>query len=104
MPGGDRTGPVGEGPLTGRRLGVCLSGDKHIYGRGMFYGRNSGRRNGQGRRFGNIKYGWRDYNSEDLKQEVYEELSFLKETASVLEERLNNIEKSLDTLNQNNDD
>lgn len=23
MPGGDRTGPLGEGPMTGRGLGIC---------------------------------------------------------------------------------
>lgn len=23
MPGGDRTGPLGQGPLTGRRMGFC---------------------------------------------------------------------------------
>lgn len=26
MPGGDRTGPLGEGPLTGRRRGFCGRG------------------------------------------------------------------------------
>lgn len=26
MPGGDRTGPMGEGPATGRRLGDCVPG------------------------------------------------------------------------------
>lgn len=27
MPGGDRTGPYGEGPITGRRMGYCVGND-----------------------------------------------------------------------------
>ena len=23
MPGGDKTGPIGEGPMTGRQMGCC---------------------------------------------------------------------------------
>lgn len=40
MPGMDRTGPLGQGPLTGRGLGLC--------GRGLGFGRGMGR--GFGRR------------------------------------------------------
>ena len=36
MPGGDRTGPLGEGQLTGRGLGPC--------GRGLARGRGMGYR------------------------------------------------------------
>ena len=27
MPGGDRKGPMGEGPMTGRGLGLCAGND-----------------------------------------------------------------------------
>ena len=46
MPGLDRTGPSGEGPLTGRGLGPC--------GRGLAFRRGSGR--GQGRSFARAGY------------------------------------------------
>lgn len=36
MPGGDGTGPLGQGPLTGRGLGPC--------GRGLAFGRRFRRR------------------------------------------------------------
>ena len=44
MPGFDRTGPRGEGPMTGRGLGPC--------GRGLGFRRGFGRRFGRGRGFG----------------------------------------------------
>ena len=50
MPGGDRTGPEGMGPMTGRRLGFCtrtepISGS---FTGGFSRGRGSGRRRGFG--------------------------------------------------------
>lgn len=60
MPGGDRTGPWGRGPRTGRAMGFCADypgpgymssggfGGRRFFGRG--YGRGRGR--GFGRGFG----------------------------------------------------
>ena len=53
MPQGDRTGPNGQGPMTGRGLGFCSGSNTPGYmnsgfGRGM--GRGQGR--GHGRGFG----------------------------------------------------
>ena len=67
MPGGDRTGPMGAGPQTGRGMGICAGffgpgyanpsrgiGRMMRGGRGM--GRGMGRgRGGSGRGFGR---GW----------------------------------------------
>ncbi|MBN1293456.1 MAG: DUF5320 domain-containing protein [Candidatus Latescibacteria bacterium] len=60
MPGGDRTGPLGMGPMTGRAAGFCagynVPGYMNPYGgRGMGYGRMMGGRGGgfgRGRGFG----------------------------------------------------
>ena len=41
MPGMDGTGPLGQGPLTGRGLGPCGAGFRRGFGRGM--GRGLGR-------------------------------------------------------------
>ena len=43
MPGGDRTGPAGMGPMTGRAAGFCagypvLGYMNHVVGRAGFYG------------------------------------------------------------------
>ena len=44
MPGQDRTGPSGQGPLTGRGLGACGEGTS----RGLGIGRGLGRGRGFG--------------------------------------------------------
>jgi hypothetical protein len=57
MPKGDRTGPEGQGPKTGRKLGHCSGSDEpeSVPGRGEGRGTGRGRRmngepgSGQGR-------------------------------------------------------
>ena len=60
MPGGDRTGPLGMGPRTGRGAGYCSGSDAPGFvagggyrGRGIGYGRGCGFGRGGGR-------GWRN--------------------------------------------
>lgn len=56
MPGGDRTGPRGQGSMTGRGLGYCAgyegpgftAGPGYGRGWGMGYGRGYGRGRGMG--------------------------------------------------------
>lgn len=52
MPGGDRTGPTGMGPMTGRRAGFCAgSGVPGFLNRGFgLFGRGRGGGSGRGRR------------------------------------------------------
>ena len=63
MPAGDRTGPRGLGPMSGRGLGCCAGypapgymypGGRGSLGRGLGFGRRPGRgfRRGTGRGFG----------------------------------------------------
>jgi len=57
MPGGDRTGPMGMGPRTGRGVGYCAGYNTSGYaepmpGRGMGRGFVRGRGFGGGRGFG----------------------------------------------------
>lgn len=60
MPGGDRTGPWGDGPMTGRATGYCtgysVPNPVCAYGRG--FGRGWGRGYGRGRCLGR---GWYAY-------------------------------------------
>jgi len=73
MPSGDRTGPMGQGPMTGRASGYCTGNDTPGFadgfgggrGRGYGFGRGRGRGWGFGRGFGGGRgpgggrfYGW----------------------------------------------
>ena len=48
MPRGDGTGPMGQGPLTGRKMGQCGGGQGMGMGQGRGLGRGMGRGAGQG--------------------------------------------------------
>lgn len=50
MPRGDRTGPVGNGQMTGRQMGYCAGYDVPGYAQGGVFGCGMGR--GRGRAFG----------------------------------------------------
>ena len=65
MPRGDRTGPMGQGPMTGRRMGYCTGADVPGYastpGRGMGFGGGGGWGGGRGHRnmfYATGLYGW----------------------------------------------
>lgn len=97
MPAGDRTGPVGTGPMTGRRMGYCAGQSAPGYvsggGRGGRGGRCGGGR-GFGRGFGRGAV----YNPapafvpEEEKALVARQLEALQAQAAQLEERLRSLE------------
>lgn len=100
MPGGDRTGPYGEGSLTGRRMGYCAGYDHPGYmnvppgwGRGYGPGFRGYRGRGPGlgfrHRYGN--YSWRDYGDVSEKTLIENEIRVLKDQLSALEDRLSKI-------------
>ena len=105
MPGGDRTGPSGQGPLTGRRMGYCVGEDRpgYMYNSGYGYGRGWGRGLGFGRGFRHgygqgrgIGYG--NFYQESIpdvseKTLLENEIKILKEQLSSLENRLTGMEK-----------
>jgi hypothetical protein len=95
MPGGDRTGPLGQGPMTGRRMGFCSGNEFAGYATGAFgRGLARGFRGGQGRRggfyrFANFGFG---QNTEDAKQNrkksIEDEIDYLKNQINGLEAEL----------------
>ncbi len=85
MPRGDKTGPQGMGPMTGRGLGACSSGLKRGLGVAVGLGLGLGLRRGF-RRFWNV-----EKSSES-------ELSVLKSQASILEEDLAIIKNKINDL------
>ena len=105
MPGGDRTGPEGYGPRTGRGLGYCSGYNSPGFAKGVPRG---GR--GFGRSFGRGRYWRRDYYYPDpyYKREQYrpayteptkdEEKRYLEDTIKALEEDLKEMKERLNTL------
>lgn len=86
MPRLDKTGPMGQGPLTGRGMGPC--------GGGSTYGfRGLGRRLGRG-------FGWRNLKGYYPAQTATkkEEAEMLSEEAELLEEELKNVKSRLAQL------
>jgi len=90
MPYGNRTGPEGKGPKTGRGLGYCGGYDSPGYTRGtprgMGYGRGAGRGFGRG-------FGWNrvpaNQNTQD--NELKEEVNALKKIVEALKKKIDEI-------------
>ncbi len=92
MPAGDRTGPNGDGPMTGRRMGYCTGDDANGYRTGFFgFGRGRGRGfrsgggGGMGRFFGSFR---NTGNQVSNLENIEEEVSFLKSRLKDLEDFL----------------
>ena len=128
MPGGDRTGPMGAGPRTGRAAGFCagydVPGYMNPYGRygggwgggGGGWGRGRGRGRGMGWRHGRGGFGPRwgasyGYEAPYGYQAAYPaqppsreaELEMLREQNKQLEEALKNIQERMSQLEKEGD-
>jgi len=83
MPRGDKTGPQGAGPMTGRRMGDCAdaenTGSGFGFGRG-FFSRTWGGGRGYGRGFGFF-----NRNDDDV---IQNEITTIKSRLSFLENLL----------------
>ena len=110
MPRGDRTGPSGNGPMTGRQMGYCNSNDQagnttgfggfvrglgrgFGFGRGSGFGRGFGRGygNGRGAGFANGNYYDNSVSNVSEKTMVENEINSIKDQMSFLEKRLSEI-------------
>ena len=81
MPALDKTGPQGQGPMTGRGLGPCGRS------RGMGFGRCRGYGKGLGRYFG--------WNAPQTKEEKTEDIQAYKKA---LQEEMEEVDKELTDL------
>ena len=104
MPKGNRRGPEGAGPMTGRAMGYCTGHSVPGYanrGTGMGLGRGMGWRNarGYGRGFRN-RYYQPDAPFEDLAPTREEELNDLKNHAKRLERTLEEVNKRIKDLGE----
>ncbi|NMB98653.1 MAG: DUF5320 domain-containing protein [Thermoanaerobaculaceae bacterium] len=118
MPYGDRRGPVGLGPRSGRGLGYCSGYDSPGYTKGIprmggigrgkgFYSYGMGRSFGcfgRGRGWRNMFYatglpGWaRFYDFPNTEQNLPNEEDFLSNQVSFLEEQLKSAKRRLDEI------
>lgn len=80
MPRGDRTGPDGMGPMTGRGLGLCSGYNTP----GFTKGRGRGR--GRGRRYNFISSNFNNYSPK-------QELNYLKKEKESIDKRIGELEK-----------
>ena len=113
MPGGDRTGPLGRGSMTGRRAGFCAGYqvpgyENPRYGFGRGFGRGLGR--GFGRRYwgrcrsslSEIPYSDSYNNPMPYPKTVSkeEEKKYLEETKKNLEEEIKSIRKRIEEISK----
>ena len=109
MPRGDRTGPDGMGPMTGRAAGYCAGYDSPGFTRGMprggaGYGRGFGRGYGRGmgrgyaRGFGNYR-GYYPTHVEPVYPEVSEK-TLIENDIKVISEQLKALETRLVELSK----
>lgn len=117
MPFGDKTGPEGRGPLTGRQAGYCAGNDRPgsyepRYGRGLGRGRGffgfgrgagSGFGLGRGRRGVRQFFGrgfdsgrYNNFYQPEFEEETEE--TVLKSQADYLKQQLENVSKRLSEL------
>lgn len=97
MPRGDRTGPEGMGPMTGRGMGYCSGYPAPGYGRGRgFYRMGMAFRRGWGnwrRPAWGPAYGWEpDYEPVDERELLEQEAGYLKRQLDAVQDRLNKLE------------
>lgn len=99
MPGGDRTGPAGQGPMTGRGAGPCGSGQGRgaLGGRGRGFGGGRGGGFGRGRGYGAGRgrgrgFGARTFDTLDEEERDYTESARLRAQIERLEKRLARLE------------
>ncbi len=78
MPGLDRTGPFGMGPMTGRGFGFCGRGIRRGMGRGFAYRRG---------------FGFTEMTKEEEKKLLEQEKKILEEEKKEIEARLKELEK-----------
>ena len=119
MPGGDRTGPLGLGPMTGRKAGYCAGYgvpgymNPYVGGLGFGFGRGRGFGRGCGRGFfwkrwalygypySGYPYAYPTYDPYGVwKVSPEEEKKLLLEQTKVLQEQLAEMKKRLAELEE----
>ncbi len=115
MPRGDRTGPQGMGPMTGRQAGYCAGFSAPGYmnpvgtGRGMGFRRGGGRGAGGYGRGRGMGWGWnapaygypQAYPAGSASMSKEDELNVLRQEAKALEQETQSIQSRIIELEKN---
>lgn len=93
MPAANKMGPEGRGPLTGRRMGLCVA--NNVSGSSFSGGFGRGLRRGFS---GAFRRGFGNFNSPNFqtlsdKEAITNEMNVLKEQLSFLEQKLAETQK-----------
>lgn len=108
MPNGNQTGPMGQGPRTGRQLGLCSGYDSPGYAKG--FGNGIGRCSGKGMGFGRglgtgrsrgFRNAIRSF-SQMPSLNKQDELTLLKSQADELRRSQDAIQKKISELEKDN--
>ncbi len=92
MPRGDRTGPSGEGSMTGRKQGRCVGSNNPGFENGGGFGRRN-HSNGFGNNR-NYQGGFRNRNSQDFySEDLSNEVSDLKSQIMGLKDQISKLSK-----------
>ncbi len=81
MPGRDKTGPLGNGAMTGRGFGLCSGGGAKIAGSGMGFGFRRGCRRNRAEAM---------FAAKPRKEMLEEQKKFLESRLSVINKELKN--------------
>jgi hypothetical protein len=104
MPGGDGTGPIGQGPMTGRAFGFCAEYPNSGYSRpvyGLGYGRGWGRGIGRGYWGRGRRFWYREIGEIPLiKSSTEEEKVCLENLVKNLEDELKAVTERLKNLSK----
>jgi hypothetical protein len=113
MPGGDRTGPMGMGPMTGRAAGFCAgfptpgyanpAGGRGIFGCGGGFGGRGGGRGWRNRFYATGLPGWARAGYPGgfpAAPTTEQEQQTLKQQSQYLQDSLNAINKRIEELNK----
>ena len=104
MPGGDRTGPMGRGPMTGRAAGLCAGYHNPGYatpGYGRGFGRGWGRGIGRGFWGRGRRFWYRSYDDIPYRQpSTDEEKAYLEDLVKNLEDEIETIKERLQDLSK----
>ncbi|MFC2169598.1 DUF5320 domain-containing protein [Acidobacteriota bacterium] len=116
MPRGDRTGPMGSGPMTGRGMGYCAgsAGPGIGFGRGFGFGRGLSRGSGLGRGRRWQQAGFSPFLGDPYPQATpystfqpfteEQGMDALEEQSKILEGELNQLKKRLSELKKQKQD
>lgn len=111
MPGGDGTGPVGMGPMTGRAAGFCagyaVAGYANpVGGRGFGgWGRGLGHRFGRGFGWGRAGYSWPSWGSYSTGYPAgFGPAPNPEQEQAVLRQQSQHLQESLDAINKRIED